>query len=74
VEASDEGCHRQWRRNHRNSSDTHQVRNSKKAITQKISTTCPIEISEVSNENSREEEEHYPTTKKQQQEPSTKTG
>jgi hypothetical protein len=72
MKAPDEGCKGQWRRNHSNSSDKHQVRSSKKATPQKTSTTCPTDISKVSNKNSRDGGKHNPTTKKQQQEPSTK--
>jgi len=73
MEGPDEGSHGHCRRNHRNSSDKHKVRSSKKATLQKTSTTCPTDISKVSNKNSRDEPEHNPTTKKQQQEPSIKT-
>jgi len=72
MEGPDEGSHGQWRRNHSSSSDKHQVRSSKKATPQKTSTTCPTDIIEVSNKNSRDDPEHNATTKKQQQEPSTK--
>jgi len=50
--------------NHSNSSDIHQVRSSKKATPQKTSNTCPTDISEVSNKNSRDDLEHNQHTKK----------
>lgn len=40
------------------------MRSSKKATPQKTSTTCPTDITEVSNKNSTDVPEHDPTTKK----------
>jgi hypothetical protein len=73
MEGPGEGSHGQWRRNHSSSSDKHEMKAARAATPQKTSTTCPSDMSEDSNKNSRAGLEHNPTTKKQQQEPTTKT-